>query len=82
VKGTPNVMDQYPKFRPIDLCSLSVDVQLELMKFVHPVDRFNLVLSGILKGFKNVNTGMDLCERYFEQFTFVSSGNQIVFTQS
>ena len=36
------------------------------MKFVHPDDRFNLVLSGILKGFENVNNGIDLDKRYSE----------------
>ena len=30
------------------------------MGFVEPVDRFKLVLSGILKGFENVNEVMDL----------------------
>ena len=39
---------------------MNVDVLLYLMGFVEPVDRFNLVLSGILKGFENVNEVMDL----------------------
>jgi hypothetical protein len=30
-----------------------------------------LVLSGILKGFENVNQGMDLKQRYSEHFTLV-----------
>jgi hypothetical protein len=51
----------------MDLSSLNVDVLLYLMKFVDPVDRFNLVLSGILKGFENVNEGIDLRQRYCEQ---------------
>jgi hypothetical protein len=55
----------------MDLSSLNVDVLLYLMKFVDPVDRFNLVLSGILKGFENVNEGIDLRERYSEHFTLV-----------
>ena len=62
----------------MDFSSLNVDVLLHLMKFVKPVDRFNLVLSGILKGFENVNEGIDFHERYSEHFTFVSSSNQIV----
>ena len=51
----------------MDLSSLNVDVLLYLMEFVDPVDRFNLVLSGILKGFENVNKGIDLHKRYSEQ---------------
>jgi hypothetical protein len=53
----------------MDLSSLNVDVLLYLMKFVKPSDRFNLVLSGILKGIENVNKGIDLDKRYSEQFT-------------
>ena len=60
------------------LSSLNVDVLLHLMEFVKPDDRFNLVLSGILKGFESVVKGIDLRKRYFVRFTFVSSGNQIV----
>jgi hypothetical protein len=52
----------------MDLSSLNVDVLLYLMEFVKPVDRFNLVLSGILKGFENVNEGIDLDKRYSETF--------------
>jgi hypothetical protein len=63
----------------MDLSSLNVDVLLYLIKFVKPVDRFNLVLSGALKGFENVHNGIDLRQRYSERFTFVSSCNQIVF---
>jgi hypothetical protein len=48
------------------------------MKFVKPIDRFNLVLSGILKGFENVNKGIDLDKRYSDQFTCDLNGNQIV----
>ena len=48
------------------LSSLNVDVLLHLMKFVDPVDRFNLAISGILKGFENVNEGIDLRKRYSE----------------
>ena len=62
----------------MDFSSLNVDVLLHFMKFVNPVDRFNLFLSGILKGFENVNEGIDLDQRYSEHFTFVSSCNQIV----
>jgi len=60
------------------LSSLNVDVLLHLMEFVKPDDRFNLVLSGILKGFESVVKGIDLRKRYLVRFTFVSSGNQIV----
>ena len=62
----------------MDLSALHVDVLLYLMKFVKPVDRFNLVLSGILKGFESLNEGIDLHERYSEQFTCDFNGNQIV----
>jgi len=57
---------------------LNVDVLLHLIGFVEPVDRFNLVLSGILKGFENVNKRIDLLRRYSEHFTFVSSCSQTV----
>ena len=62
----------------MDFSSLNVDVMLHLVKFLNPVDHFNLVLSGILKGFENVNEGINLRKRYSENFTIVSSGNQIV----
>jgi hypothetical protein len=62
----------------MDLSSLNVDVLFYLMKFVDPVDRFNLVLSGILKGFENVSEGIDPRQRYSEHFTCSESGNQIV----
>jgi hypothetical protein len=55
----------------MDLSSVNVDVLLHLIKFVTPVDRFNLVLSGILKGFENVNKGIIPHERYFEHFITV-----------
>jgi hypothetical protein len=63
----------------MDLSSLNVDVLLYLMKFVKPVDRFNLVLSGILKGFERVKKGIDLHKRYSEHFTCGESDSQIVF---
>jgi hypothetical protein len=62
----------------MDLSSLNADVLLYWMKFVDPEDRFNLALSGILKGFENVNKGIDLDQRYSEHLNFVSSRNQIV----
>jgi len=46
------------------LASLNVDVLFHLVKFVDPVDRFNLILSGILKGFENLSKRMDLVKRY------------------
>jgi hypothetical protein len=55
----------------MDLSSLNVDVLLNLMKFVKPVDRFNLVLSGVLKEFENVNEGIDLDKRYSETFSLL-----------
>ena len=61
----------------MDLSSLNVDVLLYLIKFVDPVDRFNLVSSGILKGFENVNKGIDLDKRYSVHLTFDVNGNQI-----
>jgi hypothetical protein len=50
----------------MNLPSLNIDVLLYLMKFVKLVDRFNFVLSGTLKGFENVNEGIDLRKRYSE----------------
>jgi len=50
----------------MNLLSLNVDVLLYLMEFVKPVDRFNLVVSGILKGFENANIGIDLRKRLIE----------------
>ena len=55
----------------MDFSSLDVDVLLYLIKFLDPVDRFNLVISGILKGFENANEGIDLRERYSELFILV-----------
>ena len=52
----------------MNLSSLNVDVLLHLIKFVKPVDRFNLALSGILKGFENVK-GIDPDKRYSQHFT-------------
>jgi hypothetical protein len=62
----------------MDLSSLDVDVLLYLLKFVDPEDRFNLVLSGILKRFENANEGIDLRQRYYEHFTCSVNANQIV----
>jgi hypothetical protein len=53
--------------------SLSVDVLLYLMKFVDPVDRFNLVVSGTLKGFENASEGIDLRQRYSEHLLLMLS---------
>jgi hypothetical protein len=53
----------------MNFSSLNVDVLLHLIKFVDPDDRLNLLLSGILKGFENVNEGIVLRERYSEHFT-------------
>jgi hypothetical protein len=36
------------------------------MKFLKPDDRFNLVISGVLKGFENANEGINLGKRYSE----------------
>ena len=58
--------------------AICIDVLLYLIKFVNPVDRFNLVLSGILKGFENANEGIDLRKRYSEHFNCSVSSNQIV----
>ena len=35
------------------------------------VDQFNLLFAGILKGFENVNEGIDLREMYSKNFTAV-----------
>ena len=58
--------------------AICIDVLLYLIKFVNPVDRFNLVLSGILKGFENANEGIDLRKKYSEHLNCSVSGNQIV----
>ncbi len=50
----------------MNLSSLDVDVLLHLMKFLKPDDRFNLVISGVLKGFENANEGINLGKRYSE----------------
>ena len=47
----------------MQLAALNIDVLLHLLEFVDPIDRFNLILSGILKGFDNVSKGMDLRKR-------------------
>ena len=62
----------------MDFSSLNVDVLLHLVKFLKPEDRFNPTLSGILKGFENVNKGISLRKRYSEHLISVSSCNQIV----
>ncbi len=62
----------------MDLSSLNVDVLFHLMKFVDPEDRLNLVLSGILKGFENVNEGIDLRERYSGHFTCDEMGKVVI----
>jgi len=59
----------------MDLSSLNVDVLLYLMKFLHPDDHFNLVLSGILKGFENAIERIDRRKRYSEHFNCSVSGN-------
>jgi hypothetical protein len=61
----------------MNLSSLNVDVLLYFMKFVNPVDRFNLTLSGILKGFEDVNKGIDFDKRYSEHFNCDVNGNEI-----
>ena len=48
----------------MELSALNVDVLLYLTKFLDPDDRFNLLLSGVLKRFENANEGIDLRERY------------------
>jgi hypothetical protein len=52
----------------MDISSLNVDVLLYLMKFLRKDDAFNVVLSGILKGFENAKEGIDLRQRYSKQF--------------
>jgi hypothetical protein len=48
----------------IHLASLNADVLFHLIKFVDPVARFNLILSGILKGFENVSKGINVEHEY------------------
>jgi hypothetical protein len=62
----------------MNFSSLNDDVLFHLIKFVHPIDRFNLLLSGILKGFENVSEGIDLDKRYSEQFNCDVNGHHIV----
>jgi hypothetical protein len=54
----------------MNLSSLNVDVHVNFFLFVEAVDRFNLALSGILKGFENVNTGINLRKRYSKDFPY------------
>ena len=56
------------KMPTMHLASLHVDVLLHLIKIIEPVDRFNLVLSGILKGLENVNQRINLQQRLSEVF--------------
>ena len=77
--STGNIHSAIVDISIMNLSSLNVDVLLYLMKFVKPVDRFNLVLSGVLKGFENANEGIDLRERYSEfLFWMKCKCNQIV----
>ena len=76
--GQTYIQDPNVNVYIMNLSSLNVDVQLYLLKFVEAVDRFNLALSGILKGFENVNRGINLQNRYSEHFTCDVSSNQIV----
>jgi hypothetical protein len=48
----------------MSLSTMHADVTLYLMKFIKPVDSFNLLISGILKGFENVTKEIDLQQRY------------------
>jgi hypothetical protein len=66
------------KVATMELSSLNVDVLLHMIKFLHPDDRLNLVISGILKGFENFNEGIDLRQRYSGHFTCDVSGNLFV----
>ena len=48
----------------MNLSTMPAEVLLYLLKFIKPVDNFNLLLSGVLKGFENVNKGIDFQQRY------------------
>jgi hypothetical protein len=48
----------------MQLGSLNADVLFHLIKFVDPVARFNLILSGILKGFENLSEVINVEHRY------------------
>ena len=76
--GQTYIQDPNVNVYIMNLSSLNVDVQLYLLKFVEAVDRFNLALSGILKGFENVNRGINIQNSYSEHFTCDVSSNQIV----
>ena len=65
------------KVSAMNFSSLNVDVLLRLMKFLDQDDRFNLVVSGVLKGFENAIEGIDLRERFSQHFTCDLSGNSI-----
>ena len=62
----------------MNLSSLNVDVLLHLIGFVKPVDCFNLALSGILKGFGNINKGVNLHEiRWVSKHRRIKMGQSV-----
>jgi hypothetical protein len=48
----------------MNFTSLIPDVKLYILKIIHPVDRFNLVLSGVLPGFQAPIGSIDTTQRY------------------
>jgi hypothetical protein len=59
-----SMLHQTENEQTMHLASLNHDVLFHLVKFVDPVSRFNLILSGILKGFENVSKGINVEHRY------------------
>ena len=63
-KEAQSLQHQVENKQTMHLASLNADVLFHLMKFVDPDARFNLILSGILKGFENVSKVTNVEHRY------------------
>ena len=48
----------------MDFTSLNYDVILCILKWIHPVDRFNVILSGLLPGFQALIVDINPTEWY------------------
>ena len=49
----------------MDLTLITGDALCYLMKYVHPEDRFNLILSGVLPEFRAITDIINITERYY-----------------
>ena len=65
-----SLQHQVEKKQTMYLATLNADVLFHLIKFVDPVSRFNLILSGILKGFENVSEVINVEHRYYQSHFF------------